>query len=287
MDIATLGSLLVSHVLPVVGVLAMVLVISRFVFGAAARVVHGYSFTAESVERDNPAVLVRLAGMLFATLVAFVSIVKPTGLGWLYDLAVLGETSFMVLVALWLSMIVNDKLILHEFPNTAEVVGNRNTAVAVVEASTMIATALVFSGAFAGSEDKFATETIWFVVGQLVLVGLAFGYRIMIPGVAAELKNQNAAVALSMAGLLVAGGMALGNAVSGQFHSWSADLTSVGLYMLAWLAVMISLRLVVNFVIVPGTRLRRELTDDRNWGVGLVDGALSIAITAVFINLIG
>ncbi len=285
MSLETLSFLLFSQVLPIITVLAMVLIGSRFVFGIVARKVHNYSFTEEAVEKDNPAVLIRLAGLLFATLVAFIGIVKPTGLGLIHDLAVLGQAMFTVLTALWISMWVNDKWILHEFPNTYEVVSKRNSAVAIVEAGTAIATAMIFSGAFAGSENNFLTEIIWFVIGQAMLVGIAFLYRAVISDVAGHLSRQNTAVAFSMGGLLLASGLALGSAVSGPFVGWGVELMNVGLYMGAWLVVMISLRFVVNFIIVPGARLRHEIAVDGNWGVGLLDGALSVAFTIMFIRL--
>ncbi|MBI2109137.1 MAG: DUF350 domain-containing protein [Parcubacteria group bacterium] len=287
MTLAELGSLLVSQVLPIIIVSMVAVIVSRVVFGIEARVVHKYSFTQEAVESDNPAVLIRLAGMLFATIVAFIGIAKPSGLGWLYDMAVLGESLVTVIVLLWISMWVNDKCILSKVSNTAEVVGKRNTAVGIIEASTLAATAFIFSGAFAGSEDKFTTEVVWFALGQGLLVTVAYLYRFVVPNAADEIANQNTAVAFSMGGLLIAAGMALGGALTGQFESWTSDLLDVVLYVGIWLFVMTVLRLVVNYIIIPGARMRKEMTADRNWGVGFVDGTLSVAITVMFVHLAG
>jgi uncharacterized membrane protein YjfL (UPF0719 family) len=201
----------------------------------------------------------------------------------MYDLAAVGEAAVLVVAALFASLWINDKFILSEFSNTKEVVEKRNIAVAIVEASTLTATALIFSGAFGGSDDKFSVELGWFALGQVLLIGLAFLYRrAMIKDANVHLQSQNTAVAMSMGGLLIALGMALGNAVSGPTTTVGVELMNIGLVMVAWLVFMGGLRLLVNYAIIPGARMRKEIVEDKNWGIGLVDGAMSIALTAVF-----
>src|SRR3989344_491952 len=242
----TFGALLqgiIWQVVPVVVVMTMLLLIARYSFSGVARL-QKYSFTKEALEEDNKAVLIRLAGFFFATMVAFKSTFEPAGLGILFDLSVLFSTVFMALVALFASMWVNDALILHHFDNNDEVVKKKNVAVAIVEASTMIATAFIFSGAFTGNDNMFVMEVVWFVIGQAMLICFAVLYRFVIKDATFRLQEQNEAVALSMGGFLLGSGIALGNAVAGPFNGWVIELLNVGLYMLVWILVMVMLRIV-------------------------------------------
>lgn len=258
-----------------------VFLIARALFGLQALKVHKYSVVDEATHNDNPAVLIRLFGLLFATVIAFFGIFSPT-YHVLNDLALMGQTTSMVICALFVSLWINDKFILGKFNNTYEIL-IRNVSVAIIEASTTIATALIFSGAFGNSEDRFVLELAWFGIGQAALIVLAYLYRIVaLPDADSHIKSNNVAVALAMGGMLLSLGIMLSKAVSGSFSDWPTELLNVGGMLGVWVIFMSLSQVFLNYVIIPGACMRREIIADRNWGIGLVSGGLSIALTLVF-----
>ncbi|OGZ95577.1 MAG: hypothetical protein A3A28_04635 [Candidatus Sungbacteria bacterium RIFCSPLOWO2_01_FULL_47_32] len=268
------------------GLTIFLLMTARSSFGVGARF-RGYSFKEQAVVKDNPAASIRLAGMLGGSLIAFFGVLHPSGIGWMEDLNLIAEYSMLVVLLLWVSRVVNDKLILPEFDNNNEVVGKKNVAVAVVEFATYLATGLVMWGALEGQNGGFVVSLGWFVVGQVLLIGLSWFYRMFMPKIASELGLQNAACGVALAGYLIAGGIALKTAVSGSFTTWSAELASVGIYMAVWFVTLFFVHLVANFITFWGHPLKREIMSDKNWGSAVLHAGISVAFTIVFTHWIG
>ena len=265
------------------GAMIALLVVGRFAFGLVASIGGSkYSLTYETVKNDNPAVGIRLAAFLLAMVISFLGMMHPSGVGFAQDLNNIGMYGLLAIVALIVSAIVNDKLILYSFDNNMEVVGEKNVAVAIVEASTYFATALIMRGALSGWEGGFAVAVGWFVLGQAFLVLLGFLYRLVVKDVFEGLDTHNVASALSFGGFLLAGGLALGAAVSGPVSSLQADLTSAGLYLAVWLTLIVITRFLADLLLVPTAKISHEIMVDRNVGIGALDACVMLATTLIF-----
>lgn len=286
--------------LPLAGAMLALVVVARFAYGQVARV-EGYSFSSELVVRDNPAVGLRLASLLFACVIAFFGVAHPSGVSVIEDLNLYTQYALVVLGGLFVSLKINDFWILYGFDNNKEVVGEKNVAVAIVEASTYLATGLIFSGALhgalGGKGGGIWVSVGWFVIGQVMLIGLTAVYRIYMRvdrGIGIDdftiddtLDNHNCACAIDLGSVLLSGGLALKTAVSGDFHGWAADLPQVGLFMGVWLVLMVLTQVVANFAVVPGQAVKHEIMIDKNWGVAWVCAALRVAFTLVYIQFLG
>src|SRR5215467_27094 len=278
-----------TNLLELVFVLASLLaflVLARSVFGWVART-EGYSLTVETTINDNPAVGVRFGLFLMASAIPFVGLLEPSEAGLKQDLDVVAFYGLISIVLLIVAREVNDKLILYKFSNDAEVIGKKNTSVAVVEGASYLGTAFIVSGAFSNIDGGIGAALIWFVVGQCVLVVLDDIYSIAAPGIQEALASQNMACAFSLGGFLLAGGMALGSAISGESYGWFQDAVDVAYFLALWFLVIIVVHFVMNRLFLPGTSLRKELLNDRNIAAGLIEAVLFITVTLFYIRVRG
>jgi uncharacterized membrane protein YjfL (UPF0719 family) len=259
------------------------LVFARSVFGWVARA-EGYSLTFETTVNDNPAVGIRFGLFLLASTISFLNLLQPSGTGLKEDFNILAFYGLVSVVLLIVAREVNDRFILYKFSNDAEVIGKKNTSVAVVEGASYLGTAFIVSGAFSNIDAGIGAALIWFVVGQCVLVVL---YTIAAPGIQEALASQNIACALSLGGFLLAGGMALGSAISGESYGWIQDAVDVAYFLALWFLVIIVVHFVMNRLFLPGTSLRKELLNDRNVAAGLIEAVLFITVTLFYIRVRG
>ena len=260
------------------------LVLARSVFGWVART-EGYSLTVETTINDNPAVGVRFGLFLMASAIPFIGLLEPSGAGLRQDFDVVAFYGLISIVLLIVSREVNDKLILYKFSNDAEVIGKKNTSVAIVEGASYLATAFIVSGAFANVDAGIGASLIWFVVGQCVLVVLDNIYAVVAPGVQEALAGQNLACAFSLGGFLVSGGIALGSAISGESYGWAQDSIDVGYFLAIWFAVMAVIHFTMNRLFLPGTTVRKELFVDRNIAAGIIEAVVFITVTLFYVKV--
>lgn len=259
--------------------------VAQLVFLGLGRL-EGYSVTGETGANANAALGIRNAAFLLSVVIAFQGIARTGGVSLRADLLALASYALLAIVLLAISRVVNDKLILYRWDNNREVVQEGNVGVALVEGATYFATALIMVGA-AGSSDPALTEIIWFVIGQAMLVLLAFLYQVIVPGVHHQLDDHNLACGISLAGLLASGGIALGAAVSGPSVGWAEDLMATGAYLLGWLVFMAVAMLIANRVILPSANLRQQVMEIRNVAAGVIEAAAFIAFTLLYLFITG
>src|SRR5438309_637445 len=120
------------------------LVFARSAFGWVARA-EGYSLTVETTVNDNPAVGVRFGLFLLASAIPFLNLLQPSGGDFREDFNIIAFYGLISIVLLIVAREVNDKLILYKFSNDAEVIGKKNSAVAIVEGASYVGTAFIVS----------------------------------------------------------------------------------------------------------------------------------------------
>src|SRR5215471_7634169 len=260
------------------------LVLARSVFGWVART-EDYSLTVETTIKDNPAIGVRFRLFLMASAIPFIGLLEPSGGGLRQDFDVVAFYGLISIVLLIVSREVNDKLILYKFSNDAEVIGKKNTSVAIVEGASYLGTAFIVSGAFANVDAGIGAALIWFALGQCVLVVLDNIYSVVAPGVQQALAEQNLACAFSLGGFLVSGGIALGSAISGESYGWVQDSIDVGYFLALWFAVIAVIHLTMNRLFLPGTTVRKELFVDRNVAAGIIEAVVFITVTLFYVKV--
>ena len=261
-------------------------VVCRLVFQAISAI-EGYDLSYETVTNDNPAVGIRFALFLLALILSFSQVIAPERIHLTSDLAKIAGYGALVLAVLLASRYVTDFLILAGLDNKQEVVREKNAAVAIVEGAAYLATAFVISGTLPSARDHIAESAYWLLIGQVLLISLGLGSRVLLPGLLKALDDHNQACALSLGGLLVASGIALGSAVGGDSTTFGNDVWTVAKFMAGWLTFMVIAQLITDRLMLPAHRLRQEVMGQANVAAGVIEGSVFVGLTLLYVFTIG
>lgn len=258
-----------------------IMMVASWVFCLDGRL-SGYSVTKEIVLQNNPAVGIRLGLFLLAFVLSFWNIIHPSEISFYEDLNLLAQYGLIITALLAVSRRVNDYLILSAFDNNKEVVGEQNSAVAVVEGATYLATAMILSGALAEFHTSPLTAILWCALGQVFLILLYKLYRVVNSTVDDALDNHNLAAAFSVGGFLLAGGIMLGSAIYGPSQGFVQDVIDVSSYVAVWLGFMVVAYVLTDLLLVPGAKISEEVYKDRNSAVGVLSATVAVALTLFY-----
>jgi uncharacterized membrane protein YjfL (UPF0719 family) len=261
-------------------ILVLLIVLALFLWIGGK--LEGYDPVDEMLRRDNPALGLRYALFAIATVLAVLGIfdrAQGDSGAWLFS-----QHAILALVLIYLSRFLNAGLILYRFDNNREVVQEKNFAVALVEGATYLASAFIVAGSFDDWENGRLIAIIWFLIGQLLLIGLAFVYRAVDRSIDAALDDQNLAAGISLASFLLAGGMVCGAVISGPSHGWRNDLLTVAVYIAAWMLLMGLAHLASDLLSFRSTRLREEVMEQRNVAAALFKAVIFLGVTLGYIH---
>jgi uncharacterized membrane protein YjfL (UPF0719 family) len=233
----------------------------------------------ELFERDNVALAVVVVGYYLGLVFALGGVlVGPSG-GWIEDLIDIGIYGLLAIVLLNFSAWLNDKLILHQFDNTKEIIDDRNVGTGAVEAGNHIANGLILAGALSG-EGGLVTAVAFWALGQVVLVVAAVVYNgVTSFDLHAEIERDNVAVGVAFGGMLIALGNVLRLGLEGDFISWTENLTGFAQWTAVGLVVLPLVRILTDRLLVPGVKLNDELVNQEhpNLGAGLLEAFSYVA----------
>lgn len=239
--------------------------------------IEGYDPVNEMMFRDNPALGIRYALFVIAVVFALLGIFDRSegdSGAWLFT-----QHALLAVLLIYLSRYLNDWLILYHFSNNREVVQEKNTAVAIVEGATYLASAYVIAGAFYDWENGLLVALVWYLIGQLLLILLAALYRLAGHAVDSALDEKNLAVGISLGSFLLSGGMVCGAVISGPSQGWRHDILTVAVYLSTWLLLMLSAHFVSDRFVFRSSRLGDEVTEQRNIAAGLFKAVIFLAVT--------
>lgn len=275
MDIAEI----IFVVMAALALLALARWVLQWFFGNTLRVL--------LTDHDNPAVGLAVAGYLFGVIWTVTVLLSAPGDGlWqdILDVLLYGVLGIALLTVvsiltcrLFLGMHVRDQLEDH------------NVSAAIVVAGVYVATSLTYSGALDGEGGGFLLLLLFFVLGQLALLGMTYVFRWLTSyDDVQEIASGNIAAALALSGLLIAMGIIVGNAASGNFTTLADSIVSFVLGLLVFLIFYPVRQVVVQGLILGGRLslrailLDQEIARDRNTAAGLLE-AVSYVSTALFI----
>lgn len=239
----------------------------------------------ELTHHDNPATAITVSGYFFGVLIALSGVMASPGRGIPEDLisfALYGLTGVAVLFASLFGAPLVGGVKLQR-----DIVENRNPASAIVLFSTFVATGIIFSGAVRGPDvglTGWVALLVFQLLGQVVLAVMAHLFELITPyDLHAEVERHNVAAAIGYGGALVAMGVILFNAVSGDFTSWTADLSSFAIYCLPLLALYPIRILVVNGLLLSFRNLNHEIAVDRNVGAGVLEATTYVGLALLYL----
>ncbi len=245
------------------------------------------SLSLQLAEKDNPAFAISFGGFMAALGVVIASVIQspsPDDFTWGQELVSSIIWTAGSLVLLIVALLVNDFMIFPKFKNRKEILEDRNVGLAAVEAASFLGTAILIRASLSEQIEPVDLGEPWltliyFVVGQ----ALFLLYSKVYPKAAGidlhgELEKDNPAVGLAFGGSLLAFALLLGNA------KMSHDaIPTVVFLAIGYVIVLGLLRLVVHVIFSRKVSLSKELQEDRNWGVGLLEAVISLVIALIVI----
>jgi uncharacterized membrane protein YjfL (UPF0719 family) len=248
-----------------------------------------YKLRVQLSEKDNPAVGVVLFGYLLGVIAvvcgAFVDGTAAEGtpltLVWFFrELGPVALFTALGMLLLLLAGLINDKLILHGFSNTKEIVDDQNVSVAIIISAGYIGSGLIIAGAISKSVELVWT-VVAFLLGQLALVvfGLIYRWATSYDDHDELSEKHNLAVGLAYAGNLLAFCLLMMRGLAaGVDDTWLDRLWHFGYYAVAGAVLLPLLRFVNDRLFLPGVRLNKEIVEDQNSNAGILEAGLAIAM---------
>jgi uncharacterized membrane protein YjfL (UPF0719 family) len=273
---------------------AVFVILAAVVLLALARWVqqwlYGKTLRALLSEDDNLAMGIAIAGYLFGVFWSVTVLLANLSYELLPDLLsvlLYGGVGIVLLtvVALgtcrvFLGMRIQEQLAAH------------NVAAAIVVAGVYIATSLTYSGTLSGEGGGFWILLLFFLLGQLALLGITYAFRWLTSyDDVQEIAAGNVAAALALTGVLIAVGLIVRWAVAGQYIGF---FRSIGSFLLALLLALVLYpvrQVIVQWLLLGGTMhwrsslLDSEIARDKNVAAGLME-ATAYVTAALFLTSI-
>ncbi len=268
----------------------VVLTLAKLVRDAVTR----HRIEEEIVTKGNLAVALRLSGYLLGIILVFLgALYEPLGgdgyVGLGFDRAFGLEVLWVFLyslagiVALNLMRLVTDRLVLYRFELEREIIQDQNAGAAAAEFGVNVASGLVIAGAIAG-EGGPLNALAFFGLGLGVLILFALFYEWTTPfNIHDEIERDNPAVGIALGGNLIAIGLVTFKATFGDFVGWQAGILEFVVYSVVGFVLLYVLRLAVDLVLLPHTRVSQQVAGGRNVGVAFVETAVVVSSALILL----
>ena len=237
------------------------------------------------IDDGNLAVGLRRAGLYLGIAIALSGTIGGDSQNFLSDVITLAADGALILICLFSSRYINDKIMLGHINNDQECMRG-NSAVGVVEACMYIATGFVINGSLSGLSNSLVegilSTIVFFILGQFVLLVFGYLYEVITPfNVRDEIKNSNLAAGIGLGGILVALGIILRASIEGPSIGWGIDIVNFGIYALYGIIMLLVFRAVIDKILLPTTKIAVEITEDKNVAALLVAESAIIAIAII------
>lgn len=216
----------------------------------------------EVEENSNPAMAVAFGGYIVGLAIASAGALIAPGPGTpLAKLALVAGSGLASVILMRLSLFINDKFILSNFSNIAEITKDKNMGVAFVEAGGCLATGFMIYAVMTcqamSLEDKVVDGLVYWAIGQALLVAGAYIFGKTLPYDAhAEIGNSNSSAAgLTYGGFLLALGLVLMTAISGATSNIVDELGTIAVFYTVGMVLLLAVRFVASLVLTSKSKI--------------------------------
>ena len=246
-----------------------------------------YKISEELTTKDNTALAISYCGYFVAVVIIFIAaLLGPTG-DLVDDLIKVGLYTFLGIILLNISHFINDKLILHTFANTKELVDDQNAGTGAVQFGSYIASAFIVAGAIHGDGGGMETAIVFFLLGQFALVLFSKIYNLITPfDIHEEIEKDNIAVGVAFGGTLAALGIVLMNGSHGDFESWTYNTSLFAFKAVLAFIFLPIFRLLLDKLFINHADLNHEIVEDKNLGAGILEMANAIGFAVILFFLL-
>ena len=298
-----------------VGVGIIVLVLAKLV----RDLLTSYSIVEEITKKNNPALGLSITGYYLGVIIVFVGVLyqpltvirdgqwQLSGDFW-SDVLEVFLYAVGGIILLNASRFLVDRLVLYKFKVDDEIIEKQNAGSASVVFGIYIAAALIIAAATAGAGsgadagltaadieagvvaevdavtvvESILRSLAFFALGMVVLVLFALFYEFTTSfSVHEEIESNNTAVGVALGGNLIAIGAVTFKAVFGEFVGWTESVTAFVTFAVIGFALLYVVRMVVDIVLLPGTKIAHELAVDKNLGVAFIEGGVVISTAMI------
>lgn len=258
-----------------------------FIAGFCKDLLTPYKLRQELTDRNNLAVALTLGGYHLGVAAIFIGALIGPSNGLVMDLLNVTLYSAIGITLLNLSRFFNDKVILHHIKQGEALVTQQNSAVGAVQCGTYIATGIITAGSISGQGGSILTALIFFAIGQSSLWLFSRLYDLITPySIHHELKDNNLAAGIALAGTLIALSLIILNGVYGNFTGWANNITELLLLNITACALLPLLRFMMDKTVIRGTDLNAEIAQERNIGAGFLEACIAIIFACLFFVLL-
>ena len=269
----------------------IILVLSKFIND----VVTHYRINEEVVQKGNTAIALGLSGYFLGVILVFVgaayqpfSLIVSDGLGFnrefAFDVLRVFLYSLAGIAALNLVRLLTEYLVLYKFSVRRELVERQNVAIGAVEFGMAIAIGLLIAGSISGSGGGPDASLAFFGMGLVVLILFTLFYELTTPfNIHEEIEKNNLAVGITLGGNLIAIGLVIFKAVFGDFLGWSEGIAQLLTFAVAGFILLYLLRLIIDLVLLPSTKVSDELVTGQNIGVAFIESTIVISAALVLL----
>ncbi len=268
----------------------------RYLAGTVASV----SAMHEISQNDNKAFGVSLAGAMVAVSIMLMGVVSgDAGYSLANEIMTVVLFGVIGIILMWVTRIVFDRV---SFPGLSihDQIMQGNMAASLIDASNMIATAIIIKGAMTWVEGSVMMSLLAVVasfVASQIIMALATVYRVKVyqkrhsgAQLHSAIEEDNVALALRFSAYRI--GIAI--AVSSAFVAveYSPE-TFVSIFLL-WFAVALVLfvlltviAVVIRHAVLHRVNIAEEVGQQRNISVGVIEGSIYIVVGLLIAGLIG
>ena len=269
----------------------VLLYIAKLVYSKIFRKV---DLKAELYARNNYALAVAVSGYFLGICLALGGALVGQSQGWQADLIDIGLYGFLAIVLMLIAGFLCEKILLHSFSNTKEIIEDQNLGTAFVEAGIHIANGLIvlaivngdYSGWLVGLQvfamdvgfgfvplGPLVSGIAFWLLAQVVLIVAGRLYEMITPhSIHDELERDNAAVGLAFAGLLVGMGNIISIAVAGDYSGWLVGLQVFAMKVGFGFVALYGIHKLTDVILAPGISLGSEQVKPQpNVGAGLIE----------------
>jgi uncharacterized membrane protein YjfL (UPF0719 family) len=269
---------------PYFGALVLLLFVGKWVFNRTTK----YNIDNELTHNDNPAFGITLASFFVGLAIALTGTLYGIGEHPVDDFISIGIYGALALALMRLSIVVNDKLILHQFCVHKEITQDKNCGTAFVVGGSCIATGFMISGALTGESISpirgVVDLLIYWVVGQalLILGGFIF-QKITSYDVHHVIEHDdNAAAGLSFGGFLVAIGIITKVSLTGATSNILTEIVTTAMLAVSGLVLLVAVRIITDRVILPSSPLCKEIAVDKNTAAGAIAASTFVCVALAY-----
>ncbi len=237
-----------------------------------------YNVDEELTHKDNKALAVSYSGYLVGQAIIVLGVMAGPSTDFYQDLIGVAVWSVAGIILLNLARVINDKLLLKNFCNVKEIIGDRNVGVGAVQCGSYIGTAMILAAVVSGEQPDLVASlvgaSLFFVLGQISFIIFGYVYeKVTRYNLHDELERDNIAAGVSFGMTLVAVGIILSKTIS-----YTVSLPAFGVWFLNGVTLILITRVLVDRLLLPGHKLDDEISKDQNWGVALVEGGSAVMV---------